>query len=47
MFINSVLTNVILDWSFLNPLTENDDGKTIFEEKQVLAQTEISPEIYY
>lgn len=47
MFIDLVLTNVILDWSFLNPLTENDDGKTIFEEKQVLAQAEIGPEIYY
>ena len=47
MIIDLILTNVILDWSFLNPLTEIDDGKTIFEEKQVLAQTEISPEIYY
>lgn len=47
MIIDSVLADVILDWTFLNPLIENDNGKTIFEEKQVFMQAEVSPEIYY
>lgn len=47
MIIDLVLADVILDWTFLNPLNDNDDGKTIFEEKQVLVQAEVSPEVYY
>ena len=47
MIIDSVLADVILDWTFLNPLNDNDDGKTIFEEKQVLEQAEVNPEVYY
>lgn len=47
MFIDSILAGVILDWTFINNLIDNDDGKTIFEEKQVNEKTEISPEVYY
>ena len=47
MFIDSILAGVILDWTFINNLIDNDDGKTIFEEKQISETAEVSPEIYY
>lgn len=41
-----IVVNVVFDWTFLKPLIERDDGKKE-SEKQVLAQAEVSPEIYY
>lgn len=43
---------IIFDWTFLKPLIERDDGKKESNEvdestQQVLAQAEVSPEIYY
>lgn len=46
MGVDTILSGVVFDWTFLNPLIERDNGKKESKE-QVLAQTEISPEIYY
>ncbi len=50
--IESIIADIVFDWTFLNPLTEGDDGKKESNEvdestQQVLAQAEVSPEIYY
>lgn len=46
MGIDTILSEIIFDWTFLNPLIERDDGKKESKE-QVLAQAEVSPEVYY
>lgn len=48
--IESIIADIVFDWTFLNPLIERDDGKKESNEvdtQQVLAQAEVSPEIYY
>lgn len=46
--IDVLLVDIVLDWTFLKPLIERDDGeKESNDTQQVLAQAEISPEIYY
>lgn len=47
--IESIIADIVFDWTFLNPL---DDGKKESNEvdestQQVLAQAEVSPEVYY
>lgn len=50
--IDVLLADIVFDWTVLNPLIEGDDGKKESNEvdestQQVLAQAEVSPEIYY
>lgn len=50
--IESIIVDIVFDWTFLSPLTERDDGKKESNEvdestQQTLAQAEVSPEIYY
>lgn len=48
--IDVLLADIVFDWTFLKPLIERDDGKKESNEvgtQQVLAQAEVSPEIYY
>lgn len=46
--IESIIVDIVFDWTFLNPLTERGDGeKESNDTQQVLAQAEVSPEIYY
>lgn len=48
--IDVLLADIVFDWTFLKPLIEGDDGKKESNEvdtQQVLAQAEVSPEIYY
>lgn len=50
--IESIIADIVFDWTFLNPLIERDDGKKESNEvdsstQQVLAQAEVSPEVYY
>lgn len=48
--IDVLLVDIVFDWTFLKPLIERDDGKKESNEvdaQQVLAQAEVSPEIYY
>lgn len=50
--IDLVISDIVFDWTFLKPLIEGDDGKKESNEvdestQQVLAQAEVSPEVYY
>lgn len=46
--IDVLLAGIVFDWTFLKPLIERDDGeKESNDTQQVLAQAEVSPEIYY
>lgn len=46
--IESIIADIVFDWTFLNPLIERDDGeKESNDTQQVLAQAEVSPEVYY
>lgn len=46
--IESIIVDIVFDWAFLKPLIERDDGeKESNDTQQVLAQAEVSPEIYY
>jgi hypothetical protein len=50
--IDLVISDIVFDWTFLKPLIERDDGKKESNEvdestQQVLAQAEVSPEVYY
>ena len=46
--IESIIVDIVFDWTFLKPLIERDDGeKESNDTLQVLAQAEVSPEIYY
>lgn len=46
--IDVLLTDIVFDWTFLEPLIERGDGeKESNDTQQVLAQAEVSPEIYY
>lgn len=46
--IDVLLTDIVFDWTLLKPLIERDDGeKESNDTQQVLAQAEVSPEIYY
>ena len=46
--IESIIVDIEFDWTFLKPLIERDDGeKESNDTQQVLAQAEVSPEIYY
>jgi hypothetical protein len=46
--IESIIVDIVFDWTFLKPLIERDDGeKESNDTQQVLAQAEVSPEIYY
>lgn len=46
--IESIIVDIVFDWTFLKPLIERDDGeKESNDMQQVLAQAEVSPEIYY
>ena len=46
--IESIVVDIVFDWTFLKPLIERDDGeKESNDTQQVLAQAEVSPEIYY
>lgn len=46
--IDVLLADIVFDWTFINPLIERDDGKKESNDaQQVLAQAEISPEVYY
>lgn len=59
MGIDTILADIIFDWTFINNLIERDDGKTVreidevnnkdfeSEKEQILAQTAIGPEVYY
>lgn len=59
MGIDTILADIILDWTFISNLIERDDGKTVreidevnnkdfeSEKEQILAQTAIGPEVYY
>lgn len=46
--IESIIVDIVFDWTFLKPLIERDDGeKESNDTQQVLTQAEVSPEIYY
>lgn len=46
--IESIIVDIVFDWTLLKPLIERDDGeKESNDTQQVLAQAEVSPEIYY
>lgn len=46
--IDVLLADIVFDWTFLEPLIERDDReKESNDTQQVLAQAEVSPEIYY
>lgn len=46
--IESIIVDIVFDWTFLKPLIERDDReKESNDTQQVLAQAEVSPEIYY
>lgn len=50
--IESIIVDIVFDWTFLDPLIERDNGKKESNEvdestQQVLAQAEVSPEVYY
>lgn len=46
--IDVLLADIVFDWTFLEPLIERDDGeKESNDTQRVLAQAEVSPEIYY
>lgn len=46
--IESIIVDIVFDWTFLKPLIERDDGeKESNDTQQVLVQAEVSPEIYY
>lgn len=46
--IESIIVDIVFDWTFLKPLIERYDGeKESNDTQQVLAQAEVSPEIYY
>lgn len=59
MGIDTILADIIFDWTFISNIIERDDGKTIrevdevnnkdfeSEKEQILAQTAIGPEVYY
>lgn len=59
MGIDTILADIIFDWTFISNLIERDDGKTVreidevnnkdfeSEKEQILAQTAIGPEVYY
>ena len=42
--IDVLLADIVLDWTFLKPLIERDDGE---KESNGTQQAEVSPEIYY
>lgn len=41
--IESIIVDIVFDWTFLKPLIEGDDG----EKESNDTQAEVSPEIYY
>ena len=42
--IESIIVDIVFDWTFLKPLIERDDGeKESNDTQQVLAQAEVSP----
>ena len=46
--IDVLIADIVFDWTLLKPLIERDDGeKESNDTQQVLAQAEVSPEIYY
>jgi hypothetical protein len=47
--IDVLIADIVFDWTILKPLIERGDGKKESNEveQQVLAQAEISSEIYY
>lgn len=59
MGIDTILADIIFDWTFISNIIERDDGKTVreidevnnkdfeSEKEQILAQTAIGPEVYY
>lgn len=44
--IDVLLADIVFDWTFLKPLIERDESNEV-DTQQVLAQAEVSPEIYY
>lgn len=46
--IDVLIADIVLDWTFLKPLIERDNGKKESNDtQQALAQAEVSSEIYY
>lgn len=49
--IESIIVDIVFDWTFLNPLIERSNVETIREvdniQEQIMAQMQVTPEIYY
>ena len=49
--IESIILDIVFDWSFLSPLTERSNMETIREvdntQEQTMAQMQVTPEVYY
>lgn len=47
--IESIIVDIVFDWTFLSPLTERSNMETIREvtQEQTMAQMQVTPEVYY
>lgn len=47
--IESIIVDIVFDWTFLSPLTEGSNMETIREvdKEQTMAQMQVTPEVYY
>lgn len=49
--IESIVVDIVFDWTFLSPLAERSNVETIREvgnmQEQTMAQMQITPEVYY
>lgn len=49
--IESIMVDIVFDWTFLNPLTERGNVEAIREvdntQEQTMAQMQVTPEVYY
>lgn len=42
--IESIIVDIVFDWTFLSPLTEREVDNT---QEQTMAQMQVTPEVYY
>lgn len=47
--IESIIVDIVFDWTFLSPLTERSNMETIREVDNTgtMAQMQVTPEVYY
>lgn len=47
----SIIVDIVFDWTFLNPLTERSNVEAIREvdntQEQTMVQMQVTPEVYY